>query len=151
MWSTGNVGGWVVEGIPVAGRARQPAFADLDGNGESDLVVATETAGVSVLLRSHLEFEPRADYEGQLAAEGIAVSDLDSDGALDLLVAANDGLAILLGRGDGTFAPAVECPLPGHGQTIVSTDLDGDGRPDVAVLVLADDTTELLVAYGVAP
>lgn len=146
MWPTGVLTDYYLEPVYVGGLPRQPAFGDLDGNGELDLVVAGEQQGVSVFLRASQQFLPGIVYD-LAGTESVAVTDFDRDGALDLLVAGH-GLTLLRGRGDGTFEPAITCPLPGKGHTVVTADFDVDGWQDVAVITLGNQATELFVALG---
>ncbi len=129
------------------------ATADVDGDGNLDLVTANECAsasncangGVGVLLgNGNGTFRAAATYtSGGYNATSVAVADLNHDGKPDVIVAndcvtgnncANGTLGVLMGNGDGTFQPAVS---PGSGgysaQSVAVADVNGDGKPDLVV------------------
>jgi hypothetical protein len=120
--------------------------ADLDGDGDKDLVTANTNGTVTVLgndgrggfraVGNPRFFDPFAAH-----SEGLAVSDLNGDGHLDLAVAdQNRELWVLLGRGDLDFqnGPPAMGAQDGRGpESVAATDLDGDGDVDV---VTADGT-----------
>jgi hypothetical protein len=136
--------------------------ADVNGDGNPDVVVANSCAGqsggacsgngaVGVLLgNGDGTFQPAQVLDtGALYASSVAVADVNSDGKLDLVVtnlctAAEDcsGLvAILLGNGDGTFQAAQNYSSGGWSAASVAVgDVNGDGKPDV---LIADHCTTI--------
>ncbi len=131
----------------VGGNASSLEIADLDDDGDRDLVV-THTVGyngatlIDVLLNhgngtyaDPVPYEPGVDERD--FTPDVAIGDLDGDGALDLLATNSYGYRVrfLRGNGDGTFSPGTPRfygvgDYPGG---LVMDDLDGDGRLDVAV------------------
>jgi len=129
------------------------AIADVDGDGDVDLIVANAcqstcqlgngAGNVSVLLgNGDGTFQPSVSYSlGGSGGASVVVADVNGDGHPDLIVAhmclsgclVAGQVSVLLGNGDGTFQPAV-----GYGaalaETLVAvTDLNGDGHPDLVV------------------
>lgn len=126
------------------------ASADLDGDGDEDLVLGNEPG-------FFLPFDAlaRNDGGGVFASasgalpslsgrtDAIAVSDVDLDGDLDLLLHKPQH-HLLINDGSGTFAAeSFRLPaLPGS-QPLALGDLDGDGDPDALSVTarLANDGT----------
>lgn len=96
------------------------AFGDLDGDGDSDLVLACDWGPVRVLFNEQGRFTERDIGLSSTTGwwNGVALGDFDEDGRLDI-VASNWGLN----------QPLV--PSPGHPRQVVFGDLRGSGRIDL--------------------
>jgi hypothetical protein len=130
-------------GYAMGGSPNGAALADLQGNGDLDLIVSTISGGVSVLLgNGDGTFQPLASYLGGEQSVGVTVGDFNGDKRLDLAASVSStihsGFAgyirVLLNNGDGTFGTPVETSLGNvYAGAATSGDLNGDGKLDVAV------------------
>lgn len=110
------------------------AFADLDDDGDLDLVIGGAWGalrvhrndgdggfGESFLLDPQWAFQTRA----------LELIDIDRDGILDLFVRTSDELIVLPGLGGGAFGPA-DILMNTEFRSVALVDLDGDGLRDIA-------------------
>jgi hypothetical protein len=114
------------------------AVADLNGDGELDVVTASRAPVVSVLLgHGDGTFERRVSYASVTTfttqyqyPRFLQILDLTEDGKLDLVVGETSGpYSLFVGNGDGTFQPRVAI---GHSGAIgLLADVSGDGRADL--------------------
>lgn len=136
------------------------AIADVNGDGNLDLVVANQCTGpdfcdgggtVSVLLGSGngIFGAPLTYASGGSFLYSVAVADVNGDGRPDLALAngcsnigggtcsSEGAVGVLLGNGDGTFQPAQLYSSGGFAyfnSRVAVADANGDGRIDLVVL-----------------
>lgn len=131
------------------------ASADLDGDGDADLVVVDNhpVGSVRVLLNwGNGTFAPFVGYPTDPSPVFVEIADLDGDQHPDLVTVSPgtglDTMSVLMNNGDGTFAPRVS--YSGfHGPFCVrSGDLDGDGHTDLAVANLDGSRLSVLLNNG---
>ena len=128
----------------ISGNVQALAAADLNADGNLDLVVPTggSSAAISVLRgNGDGTFGNPIVYTSNLLSiysTSIAVADFNGDGKLDVALTNSEGptnaVAIVLGNGDGTFQNPPLLYSAGLLPTgVVTLDVNGDGKPDLAV------------------
>ncbi|MDF3029016.1 MAG: C-terminal target protein [Fluviicola sp.] len=119
------------------------AVADLDDDGDKDVLSASETEGHIACYENmgNFTFGPRQVISDSASvAHKVHGSDLDGDGDLDVLSASMDKIAWYENTGNFTFGvqqiitQAVE-----SAQDVTTADLDNDADPDVLVASFGDD------------
>lgn len=131
--------GWGIGEIDLGGADAMSggiAPADLDNDGDLDLVVAN--GAVAVLLWNGDSYEARLDL-GIDGAVSAAVGDLDSDGWTDILVARTGDSDVIVWGGEwlaGSGTPPDPLRLEGGAPSasLLPVDLDGDGRLEIVRL-----------------
>jgi hypothetical protein len=110
--------------------------ADLNGDGNRDVVTVDDSDTVSVLLgNGDGSFERKRSYK--TGSVDIAdLGDLNGDGRADLAVGNSDEatVAVMLNAGNGSFRAGHEYATGGPVQDIEIADLNAAGRPDLLTL-----------------
>lgn len=128
------------------------ACADLDGDGDNDLVLATdiggETPGLQLLLNDGAGHFTDASSQLNLTFAGsdkwvveISVVDMNADGKPDLVFRTDSRVhneypftrSILLNRGNAVFVDASETMVGNSAGGMAVGDFDGDNRVDLVV------------------
>lgn len=113
--------------------------ADMNSDGQNDLVVSGGTQVVVLLNMGGGAFAPAVAYGGgPMNAQCSAIGDFNADGRPDVarLVAASNpnSLEVMLNQGNGTLAPGVQfATVENANRDLVATDLNGDGYADFVI------------------
>jgi hypothetical protein len=138
------------------------ALADFNGDGFSDLAVASEEGDNDLNLSIYLAdsggsgaLSPKATYPAYWA-EGVTAGDFDEDGNMDLAVInqqdsahqGNPTVAIFAGAGDGTFQAGASYAVGDGAASVTSVDLNGDGHLDLAIPCYNASNVGILLGDG---
>lgn len=129
--------------------------ADLDGDGNPDLVVMNQASpdqhGLSVLLGTATgAFAPTTTYATGGMPADVALADVTGDASPDAVVALAGAraVAVLPGQAAGPrFGAAVAYAVPGAPVAVAVADFNRDARPDVAAVL---DSGRVVVLLGQA-
>lgn len=144
------------------------ASADLNADGERDLVVANEggdsAPGSITILRGVgngtftlvLQEDPEepgemvAELSADLGTRPLALGNIDSNPALDVLALNTraNSISIFSGAGGGAFAPAGSLETGASPQDLALVDLDGDSVLDLVVAESNDDVVAVRLGNG---
>jgi uncharacterized protein (TIGR03437 family) len=132
----GNAKGQLQAPQPVAFSSQIGSIlsADFNGDGESDIAVASGSS-VAILLANSTGFEsPVISSAGVSSISAMTAGDFDGDGKLDLVVMSSGtpgSLTFLKGNGGGAFGTPVSIPAGVTPTSVSAADINGDGMPDI--------------------
>jgi len=127
------------------------AVADLNGDGQPDLVVLNPDAGsVSVFLADgNGGFRQTTDFAVGDSPSAMTLADLNNDGVPDLAVTGTSGsLSILLGDRTGGFGAPTSFDSVQGAAAIVAADFNADGNLDLAIASPDLDLVAFLAGDG---
>jgi hypothetical protein len=128
------------------------AAADLDGDGDLDLVIpnATNSGTVTVMRNTGNGFAPALPMYGTGGIEHFTLvsADFNKDGTADLAVANDNNVAIFLAKADGTLGGPATYPAQSDVVALVAADVNRDGFPDLVVSNSKSKSVSVLVNKG---
>lgn len=131
--------------LPVAANPQRTAVADIDQDGDSD-ILSDSGAMISVLLNLGTTVA-RTDYASVATTAGAQFVDYNGDGFVDILVGA---VHVRLGNGTGVFGPQIPLGLPTSiliGREVLLVDLDGDAQKDLVYVGSASGLMRRIEVY----
>jgi len=155
LWLADGQGGWTVSTVTEAESPLGCNLADLNGDGNTDILLTTYSPG-SVRVFMNLGGDvPQWQEEVLLAsvngAHDIEALDLDQDGDLDLVASIAEENSLRWWRNDGG-TPIVwvekEVGTTGYPCRFDVADLNGDGYPDVVSAAFESDLVEIWYSSG---
>lgn len=143
--------------LEVAGPPSCFASADVDADGDLDvLVVATDASGATA-LRVYLNSGAGTFAAGTevalastLGVRDLVVADADSDGDLDVLTANAQAasISVLLNNGRGSFTARPALPVGATPRQVAIADVNADGSQDLLVLHADAATVSVRLSQG---
>jgi len=127
--------------------------ADLDGDGDLDIVIAVEFVRNIILINNGSgvftnESNTRLPAQSN-DSEDVGIADFDNNGTLDILFVSEDDSTneLYLNDGNGFFTNASSrIPVNGVSNAVLVTDLSGDSIPDI--IIGNDGTNRVLINDG---
>ncbi|MFI4882794.1 MAG: FG-GAP-like repeat-containing protein [Phycisphaerales bacterium JB064] len=135
---------------PLDSITRDVAFADMDGDGDEDLLWSKGVGQVCVSRNEGGVFVDERCFTAGQQPEMLAIADLDGDGDQDVAVPdfANFEVYPLMNAGDGTLTVATSVFTGEEPRQVVAADIDGDGAPDLAVPNARANDAAILINDG---
>lgn len=108
---------------------------NLNGDGQVDLILAENYAGIHLLEQDDLQFEGiQVDRRGVKFISAMQLLDLEGDGDKDIICARDDeqGISVFQNEGLGVFGEQIELEsVPSHLKALHIAHLDGDDLEDL--------------------
>ncbi len=128
------------------------ASADLDGDGNIDLVVVNSDADDVSVLKGHGDgtFETALNLDVGVLPVAVAIRDFNGDGKPDIITAdsVDNTVTVLPNQGSMTFGQPIATDTGVSPAGIAVGDFNGDGKADVATADSFDDTVSILLGTG---
>lgn len=129
-------------GLPTGSESGFFTACDLDGDGRSDVVVASPVTVSSWISRGDGTFEPAPPLDAPSDVSEAILADLDEDGLPDLVLAVRffRWMTVVAFRNDGggRFRQLPFSATSGTGGRLAVADLDGNGFLDIATVPVAE-------------
>ena len=139
--------------VAVTGTLREPVAADIDNDGDLDLLVneSSSSGYLNVLLNDgNGSFSASESYSTLQTATSLVAADFNNDGNVDFASRStfNSAFSVRLGNGDGTLQPNTNYSVSGSGDDIRTGDFNNDGIIDLATVSNTDSSVSLALGIG---
>jgi FG-GAP-like repeat/HYDIN/CFA65/VesB-like, Ig-like domain/FG-GAP repeat len=160
VWAMlGNGDGTFQNPILSVAEATPMVIADINGDGEADVVAITSSGSAPVLLGngsgSFMDVRTIALATSSDSTNVGLAADFNGDGKLDLAVAEqnypNGQVSVELGKGNGTFSQPIVSALTSDATSttlMLAADFNGDGKSDLLVEDNNGDGFQVLLGRG---
>ena len=121
--------------LPVGNWVTEVHVADLDGDGDADILCGTETTGIRVWKSNgNRTFSASSIYSSGSINRQSELCDLNGDNRLDVVIVneTENKISILLNNGSGQFPSRVTYATGSYPTGLCVGDFDGDGDADIA-------------------
>ncbi len=126
--------------------------ADVNGDGQPDLISANETDNSVTVLTNNGSglFGGSATFAVGVRPRGLVAADVSGDLALDLVCpnAGANTLTVLTNQGRGAFGLHATLPVGNEPLFVAAADVSGDGQPDLISANKNDDSLTVLTNNG---
>ena len=130
--------GLLLPGANGSGGARSLRVADVNGDGNPDLVLTVESLQTCFVYLNNGTSVPfplaASTVIGGLPAmsRNLVVADVSGDGNADVIIGGGAQVAVALGNGAGAFGPPIVTNFAQVGDGLALPDVNNDGLPDIA-------------------
>jgi hypothetical protein len=136
----------------VGGEPSAVVSADLDRDGQADLVIADQAGAAVQVLRSQGDgtFADAGRFAAGQAPAALALGDFNRDGRLDLAVAdaRGDAVQVLPGSSAGAFGAARAYAVGKNPVAVAVGDFNGDGQLDLVTANYEDRSLSVLLGQS---
>lgn len=139
--------------LTVASSPHGMAALDVDGDADTDLVIAANGGNTMTMLRNNGAgvFGNRMDFDSGGDGEyALGYGDMDNDGLVDLVVGSQNDqrIRVLKNNGNGTFTAQAAAVAAGRPWMLAVGDVNGDRFLDVAVANGVSNNGAILLGNG---